>query len=133
MVDTVNFELVQGADWVINIGLQNDDSTPVDLTGCQVHMQVRPYPSASAVVIDLSTANSGITITNAAQGQIAWHMTAAQTALLTPALSSPPGFQPSTLQRFLGYFDLFVEFTDGEILPYLNGQMFLDISITHPF
>lgn len=58
--------------------LQN--GVPVDLTGMTVKMQAREYMSQVTPVVDLSTAGSGITLSDATSGEYKVALTAAETA-----------------------------------------------------
>ncbi len=62
----------------------DDASTmlPFDFTGYTGRMQIRRTIESSVVMIELTTANSGIQYTNAASGELTVRMTAEQTAAL---------------------------------------------------
>ena len=46
------------------------DTTPVDLSGSTILLQVRPAPASASVVLTLSTANSSISIGGVSSNQI---------------------------------------------------------------
>lgn len=54
----------------------------VDLTGCVLKLQVRERIGAAAVLLELSTANGGIVLTDAANGYYALGLDAADTAAM---------------------------------------------------
>lgn len=55
---------------------------PVDLTGCSARMQARSDVKSSTTLLDLTTANGGITLGGAA-GTVTIRLTAAQTEAIT--------------------------------------------------
>jgi hypothetical protein len=130
-----NFAIIvisQGADWLQQLVIENDDGTPVNLTGCGVHMQVRAWPGATTVLLDLSTAASTITITNPAAGQINFDVPGAQTALFVPALNRPIGEWPIGTELF-GYYDVRVQFPNEQIFTYMFGRVYMRPGVTIPF
>jgi hypothetical protein len=60
--------------------LTGTPAVPVDLTGGTARMQIRRNISADTPEITLTTETSGITLTNAANGEFAIHLTPEQTA-----------------------------------------------------
>lgn len=56
--------------------------TPVSLSGCTARMQIRPSVSSATTLVSLTTANSGVVLSNAAK-TITLAITATATALLT--------------------------------------------------
>lgn len=130
--DYLIFVISQGADWIQQITLENSNGSAVDLTGCAVHMQVRPYPGSDFVQVDLSTAASTITITNPTGGVISWDVPGSQTGLLTPTLNRPIGEWPLGTS-LLGYYDLRVKFPNGQIFTYLTGKVYMRLGVTIPF
>jgi len=55
---------------------------PVDLTDCSARMQVRKKLSDTAILLELTTENGKIAITNALEGRFEIRLTAAETGLL---------------------------------------------------
>lgn len=78
-----NFTIEQGATWSQVIYYQNSTNAPISLANYTIRMQARVAYSANLPVLDLSTTNGNITITNAANGTFALQQTAAQTSNLT--------------------------------------------------
>ena len=80
-----NYIIYQGAlfeevfEWFAQDGV-----TPIDMTGYTIRMQVRPSLTATVKILDLTTENNKITITDAAQGQFKIRVDAEETAELTP-------------------------------------------------
>jgi hypothetical protein len=130
--DVADFIIQQGCDWTQQFNFQNDDGSVLVLTGCQVHMEVRAFAGSPVVLLSLSTATDTITLDGPA-GQINWDIPAAQTADFQPSAGLPLGslFQPGTV--FFGYYDLLIEFPNGQIIPYLSGRILLKLGITIPF
>lgn len=132
MADQATFVIDQGSDWIKVITLENDDGSVINLTGCEAHLQVRAYPESPTTVLDLSTAAGTLSI-NGSTGQISWDVPATQTAALSPSPGTASGFpQDGTIAPF-GYYDLLVKWPNGQIEPYLSGQIVLKLGITHPF
>lgn len=132
MSDSAIFILVQGADWNQQLILQNDDGSLMNLTGCQVHMQVRAFPGSPVVLLDLSTAAGSITL-NGPAAQINWDVPGSQTATFQPQPGVTPLSQMNPGTTPFGYYDLRVEFPSGQIVSYLSGQILLQLGITVPF
>lgn len=63
--------------------LENDEITPIDLTGASMRMQIRSALDSPTVILELTTANSKIILVDAAQGQFKLSLTAVETATLT--------------------------------------------------
>ncbi len=57
--------------------------TPVDLTGCTARMHIRRKITDSEILMELSTANSRIVITDAVAGKFEMRLTALETAGIT--------------------------------------------------
>jgi len=75
----LNIEIEQGATFSRTIFYKDANGTAINLTGATITGQVRPsYSSSTAVSFALSVVGS------AANGEILWTMTAANTATLTP-------------------------------------------------
>ncbi|AOY90401.1 hypothetical protein BKK79_20090 [Cupriavidus sp. USMAA2-4] len=125
MADRLDFLIDQGADWNVQLVLQNDDRTPLDLTGCHVYLKCRAYQSSRATLIDLST-RTGVMVLDGPLGQLNWAVPGAKTALYVPQGYALPqsGVFP------FGVYDLFIEAVDGGLTKYLEGQIFLAPSVT---
>jgi hypothetical protein len=129
MTDVLFFVIEQGADWGIQLVLQNDSGTPLNLTGCQIHLQVRPSPTSPTVLLDLSTQAGTITL-NGSPGQINWDVSAEQTAAFsqTYGIVLPAAFGPNCVP--FGSYDLLVEWPNGQITRELCGQIALSLGTT---
>jgi hypothetical protein len=133
MPDTADFLLYQGSDWSQQIVLQNDDGSIFDLTGCQAHLKVKAFPQSPVILLDISSAAGTITITPAA-GQLNWLVPASQTINFQASTAYPLIGTPPQGSAFFGYYDLLIEYPDGEIPPpYLSGRIFMQLGITPPF
>jgi hypothetical protein len=132
MSDALTYVIPQGADWNQQVVLLNDDGTLMNLTGCQVHMQVRAFPGSPVVLLDLSTAAGTIKL-NGPASQINWDVPGSQTASFQPqpGIAPPSLGVPGTVP--FGYYDLRVQFPNGQIVSYLSGQILLQLGITIPF
>lgn len=81
----LNFRLVRGTTWLQTINLtDNTTGDPVDLVNCAITMRVRRTVEAAAVLLEVSTANGGLTITDAAAGQIELRVEADDTLTAFP-------------------------------------------------
>jgi hypothetical protein len=89
------------------------DTTPVDLSGSTILLQVRPTPSSTSVLLTLSTANSSISIGGANTNQI-------------------------TLNKIVDVvagsyvYDMNVTFPSGEVKTYIWGNFIVQEDITRP-
>lgn len=54
--------LEKGATFTHSLFWKNPDNTPTDLTGCTAKLQVRSDPYSSTIMLELSSANSRISI-----------------------------------------------------------------------
>lgn len=131
--DLIDFRIDQGADWNIQMVLKNDDGTLLNLTGCQVHMQVRAFPQSPVVLIDLSTANGSMTL-NGQTAQLNWFVPGATTLNYQPkpGLLIPNPLSPLIVAQF-GSHDIFIEWPGGQLTKYAAGQIFLSLDVTRPF
>ena len=73
----------QGSTFTNVIQITDSDGVAVNLTGFTARMQVRPSASSSTLLLELTNANSRITITSA-EGKINLSVDASTTAALTP-------------------------------------------------
>lgn len=70
----LDLEIYKGSTYSKTIQWKTGDPLlPVDITGCSVNMQIKQTTSSTDVIDTLTTANSRITIDNAAQGIITMH------------------------------------------------------------
>lgn len=83
---TFDITATQGKTFVLQSVYENDDGTPVDLTGYTGRMQVRQSPTAETVVVELTEANSRFVITDAVNGAIQFYISAADMAGLAPGV-----------------------------------------------
>lgn len=78
-----NFKVYQGSTWEYRLVLTNEaTNTPFDLTGFEARMQLREEISSTESVLDLTTANSRLIVSNALAGELRLLVSAADTALL---------------------------------------------------
>lgn len=87
---------------------------PVDLTGCTARMHVRSEIKSPVVLLDLTTANGGITL-GGATGTVDIYLTDEQTAAITWAT---------------GVYDLEVEFANGDVRRLLAGLVSVSPEVT---
>lgn len=89
------------------------DTTPVDLTGSTIVIQVRQTPSSSTVDLTLSTANSSISIGGLNRNQIT----------LNKKVDIAAGSY---------VYDMNVTFPSGEVKTYIWGNFIVQEDITKP-
>jgi len=58
-----NITMDQGAQWTLTVQYDNNNGTPIDLTGYTARMQVRPKFGSDNAVLTISSPSSGIVIT----------------------------------------------------------------------
>lgn len=119
---TLNITIEQGATFTMPVqissgGLVSEGGTPVNLTGCQVRMHIRKRITDTVPLVNLSTLTSGITITNAAQGQFTVTLTDEATAAYTWTS---------------GVYDVEVETAGGQVTRYLQGKVKVTKEVTRP-
>lgn len=133
MSDRIDFQIDQGADWNIQLVLQNDDGSLLNLSGCQAHLKCCAFPASPIALIDLSTTAGTMTL-NGVAAQLNWIVPGAQTALYTP---QPAAFLVNALAQPgvtpFGVYDLFVRMSGGQLVKYVYGQITLALSQTPPF
>ena len=76
-----DWNIYRGDTGVLEVGYQEPDGTPVNLTGYSAKLQVRPKPGDSATALLELTHSSGIAI-NAAAGTLLVTITPAQSVAL---------------------------------------------------
>ena len=120
LAGTYNITCEQGSTFSRVITVEypdpNDASTmlPFNFTGYTGRMQIRRTIESPDVMIELTTANSGIQYTNAASGELTVRMTAVQTAALLTS----------------GVYDLEIISGAGEVSKLLKGAFTLLPEVT---
>src|SRR5439155_27062735 len=104
----------QGATWRTVLTVKDSSGAIVDLTGYTARMQIREDFTSTAVLLELSTANSGVTI-NGPAGQITLLIADEATAAFT--WSS-------------GVYDLEITSAGGDVTRLLQGPASLDLEVT---
>lgn len=87
----------------------------VDLTGCTLRLQVREKITSADTLLELTTANNGIVLTDAVNGYYALRLSAAATAALT-------------WKKGIG--DLEVTFADGSVKRLWRAVFIVDAEVT---
>lgn len=87
------------------------DTTPVDLSGCTILIQVRPAPASTSVLLTLTSANSSISIGGANRNQIT----------LNKIVDVAAGSY---------VYDMNVTFPSGEVKTYIWGNFIVQEDIT---
>ncbi len=103
----------QGATFSREIFWKDERKQPVDLTGYTARMQVRARTDASTTIVELTTANSKITLTPST-GKIALTISASDTASLAAGtyLYDLEMVNGSAVYRLLeGKFEVYAEVT----------------------
>jgi hypothetical protein len=89
------------------------DTTPVDLSGSTILIQVRPTPSSTTISMTLSSANSSISIGGVSRNQIT----------LNKKVDVAAGSY---------VYDMNVTFPSGEVKTYLWGNFIISEDISKP-
>lgn len=111
-MNTLNFTAKKG-DTFNEVPFQiNKDGVPIDLTGAVIHMQLRKSPSTQVYLDLISTANAGITITNAVNGEFKINQ------------------MIMTLEANVYLYDIEITFASGEIRTWISGQFTVVNDIT---
>ena len=101
--------------------IEDDGVTPVDFTGCEARMEIRPRPESATLYISINevpTADGDITL-----GGSAGTIDIFTTAEATDTLANVRG----------AYWDLFVEYPNGEdVVKFMKGKVKIDASVTEP-
>jgi len=105
----------QGADWKRDIQV-NKDGAAWPFTDYTIRMQVRQQVSSDTILVELTTENDRITITDAAAGEFSLALSAAETAAL--AWTTP------------GRHDLELIDPDDEVTRLLQGKATLSLEVT---
>jgi hypothetical protein len=89
------------------------DTTPVDLSGCTILIQVRPTPTSATIALTLSTADSSISIGGVNRNQIT----------LNKKVDVTAGSY---------VYDMNVTFPSGEVKTYIWGNFIVQEDISKP-
>lgn len=81
-VAVFDLEIQKGGTFRQDFTWQDDDGTPISLSGYSAVMQVRESVGAAATLLELTEANGGLTIT-AVAGKVSLYLSATATAALT--------------------------------------------------
>lgn len=106
----------QGATFEAQMTYKDSAGTGINLIGYQIRMQARAKHSDTATVLDLSTATSGITLTDAANGVFSLNLSANETAALTA-------------NQFLVY-DIEIESPAGVVTRLTQGNITISPEVT---
>ena len=79
-----NITTTSDADFYRGFAYQQLDTTPIDLTGSKMHMGVRRFAEDVTEVMELTTENGGIIITDAPNGKFTVWITQDALLRLTP-------------------------------------------------
>lgn len=110
-----NITILQGATFEIAVSWKNPDGTPVVLSGYTARMQVRGTFASTAVIVEATTANGRITITEAT-GTLAIKIGPTVTAALAA---------PAT-----GVYDLELVSAGGDVYRILEGGVRITPEVT---
>lgn len=91
------------------------DDVPVDLTGCTIRSQIRQTPNSRDALLDMSTENGLITLTDAVNGEFSVRVEADDTA---------------ELNFTSAVYDLEIEFPDTTVVRLLYGKVRLSQEVT---
>lgn len=115
-VGQADITVLQGASFALPMQYADDTGTPVNLAGYTAKMQVRPAKASPTVLVELSTANGKLVITDAAAGKLRAALTATETAALSP---NPKGV-----------YDVLLTRPDGVVIRLLEGALIVDGGVT---
>lgn len=107
-------QIEPGATFELPLQFLDANSVPINLTGYTARMQVRPAPGGT-LILDLTTSNGKIVITDAAQGKLKLLVEASETN------SVPPGVYR---------YDLELQSPANVVTRYLEGQVRVKEQIT---
>lgn len=105
-----NVKIWRGDSWTQTFAILAD-TTPVDLSGCTILVQVRPTPSSSTVALELTTADSTIGIGGVDYNQIT----------LNKIVNVAAGAY---------VYDMNVTFPSGEVKTYLWGNFIVQEDVS---
>lgn len=114
----INLVIEAGAtfdpSWTWKVGATQATAVPVDLTGATARLQVRDEHGSSTILLELTTANGGIILGDAA-GTVA--------LLVTDEASTAFTWEE-------GVYDLEIEFTDGKVRRWSSGTVRVSPNVT---
>lgn len=112
----LNLKIEQGATFRQSLQWKTGEpAAPVNLTGYQARMQIRNEVATPTALIDMTTANGRIVITDAAGGKLDLYLTAVETAALS--------FES-------GVYDLELVAPDNTVTRLLAGSVALSLEVT---
>jgi hypothetical protein len=114
MAGIYNFEIEQGATFSRPIAI-SDDGVARDLTGYTAQMQIRPTKTSQSVILELSTANGRIVISDPASGEMTWILDRPTTA---------------ALDFCEAFYDLLLDDGSGTTERLLEGSVTLSLGVT---
>lgn len=122
----LTFRIERGTLWQDVITLAEETTgAAVDLTGVtSVLMRVRAYRGASAVLLELSTTNGRLEVTDAEAGEITIEVSSAD----TNTFPAPVGGK----KRAKYVYDLMIERSADEWEAGISGKLTVGYSISHP-
>lgn len=83
MTTKVNLKINQGETYRHTLYWKNEQELPVDLTNYTARMQIRSKVDSPTVLLELTTANSGIVISNPVTGEFKLYISATLTSSMT--------------------------------------------------
>lgn len=113
MADTYNLNIDAGATFSLSITWKDANNNAVDITNYTARMQIRKTYNSDTAMVNLTTENGGISLTNAANGVLSVNITPAQTA----ALSN-------------GFYDLEIESPTGVVSRLIQGSVMVSKEVT---
>lgn len=116
MAGKADLTILQGANFALPVVYADAANAPVNLSGFTIKMQVRPTKSSTQVLVELSTANGRVVITDAAAGKFRLALTAAETAALNPSTA--------------GVYDILLTRPDGVVTRLLEGGVTISGGVT---
>lgn len=112
---TLDLTINQWASFSKVFSWQDSDSNPIDLTGYSARMHVRETKDAVSTIVELTSADSKITL-GGALGTITLALTPAQTQALTPVKGA--------------YYDLLLEDGSGVVTRFAEGRVEISEGVT---
>lgn len=119
---SLNITIEQGATFsmptqISQGGLVSEGGTAVDLTGCEVRMDIRRRLTDAIPLLSLSTVSGEIVLTDPTDGRFEATLTDEVTAAITWTS---------------GVYDLEVETAGGQVTRYLQGKVKVTKEVTRP-
>jgi hypothetical protein len=105
----------QGATFSRSCVYKDSGGTPIDITGCTLRMDIREYAQDASALIQLSTGNGRIIITDPVGGAFTLTIAATDTAALH--------FENAV-------YDLELEFLSGEVRRLIEGPVAMSFGVT---